>query len=86
MSSPSADRVSLQELWRARLKDAELEVAFTRHFFDEVQRGFPGEGGMDEALANRCALRLESLALAKYRRVLRIYSDLVLRNKIPDEG
>lgn len=41
---------------------------------------------MDEALANRCALRLESLALAKYRRVLRIYSDLVLRNKIPDEG
>ena len=89
MSAPSAppDRSLLEELWQQRLKDARLRLAFSRQYLKEVRRDFPSSGrihGADGAFAYKHALDAEVSAMANYRRVLRIFTDLVMHGKIPE--
>ena len=88
MSSPEPDRKTLEELWRARVADAKLRLDFACQFVREVERDFPlgGEPSPDGRFARERALRLENLARNEYGRVLRLYSDLVVAGKVPDEN
>ena len=79
----------LEDLWRNRLTDAELRLTSTRHDFHEVQRDLrTGSNihGRNRDDTYQHALRAKNLALAEYNRVFKIFSDLVLHDKIPDEG
>jgi hypothetical protein len=81
------NRQALEELWRLRLQDAKLRLDFARHYAKEVQRDFPRGGTVspDGQFAHQKAFRAENFALAHYRRVLGIYTDLVVGGQIPDE-
>ncbi|GEM_PF-1561559 len=76
MSQP--DRHELELLWLDRLKDARLRLAFARTYVKEIQKDFES-GGIskpDGDFAYRVALQAENAALAEYRRVLRVVTDL----------
>lgn len=80
-------REELERLWRDRLADAKLRLDFARNFMKEVQVDFPlNDSSPDHRYAFQRALRVENAALAKYRRVLRIFSELILEGKVPDES
>lgn len=85
--TPDPDR-QLEELWRLRLSNARLRVQFARSYVKEVQRDL-AEGAVPSADGNfsfERAIRAENMALAEYNRVLRIFTDLVLRRILPDES
>ena len=89
MGTPAPDRRALEDLWRQRLKDAELGLTFARQYLGEVQRDFPSPGkvhGADGSSAYEHALHAETRALTEYKRVLQIFNDLVTHGKLPDEG
>lgn len=84
----SSERQALEALWKARLRDVRLRMDFCRQYASEAQRdawarGIPSEGG---SYRYRLALRQERMALAEYRHVLRVYTDLVLRGTVPNES
>ena len=70
------------------MRNARLSLDFARNFLKEVQRDFPRESvaSADGQFALQKALRAENLALAEYRRVLRIFTDLVVEGTVPDEN
>jgi len=86
-TGPAPDRIALEDLWRRRLEDAELRLTFARQYLAEVQRDFPSSRRVhsDGAFAYQHALRAETFALAEYKRVLQIFTDLVTHGKIPEE-
>ena len=67
--------MALQEIWRQRLEEAErkYEDAAT-----ELQSALSRNSGVVEARQQKMAAR------AEYLRLLRIFSDLVLRGKVPE--
>jgi hypothetical protein len=75
-------------MWRGRLNDARLRLDFAHKYVKEVERDFPsGEIPENERqFSYQHGLRAESLALAEYRRILRIFTDLVTNGMIPDES
>jgi hypothetical protein len=78
----------LEDIWRQRLQDAELRYTRSREQLRNVLRNFPA-GKIpppDGSYAYQQALRAENIALAEYTRVLRIFTDLVVGSKIPDEA
>ena len=81
-------RQDLENLWRARLKEAELRLRLARTYVREIQadQSLACLRSPDGTFAYQRALRLEVLAVAHYRRVLQIFSDLVVHNQIPDEN
>lgn len=80
------ERQELEDLWRRRLRDAKLRLDFARSFLTEVHQSFPlDDTSSDGQFARQEALRAENVALAEYNRVLRIFTDLVIREEIPDE-
>lgn len=88
MSNPTPDRKALEDLWWQRLSDAKLRLDFAVNFSAELQGEYPS-GDIPEGeyhFAQQQALRAENVARAEYNRVLRIYTDLVVRGIIPDEA
>jgi hypothetical protein len=88
MSTPEPDRKALEELWRSRLNEARLRVELARNFLHEVQRDFQ-DGTVpqpDGNFAYQRALKAENTALAEYSRILRVYHDLTMAGKIPEES
>ena len=82
------DRTALENLWRQRLNEAKLRLDFASNYVKEIQRDFssgelPAPDGHD---AYQQALHAESHAIAEYRRILRIFSELVVSGKKPDEA
>ena len=58
----------------------DVVLDFARNYVAEVQGGFPlNDTSSDGQYAYQRALRTENLALAQYTRVLRLYTDLVMR-------
>lgn len=88
MSTPDPDRKALEELWRSRLNEARLRVELARNFLREVLRDFrDGTAPQpDGDFAYRRALHAENSALAECDRILRVYHDLTVDGKIPDES
>jgi hypothetical protein len=82
------NRQALHDLWHERLKDAKLRLDFARNYAKEVRRDFPPGAALspDGAFAQQKAIRAETFALAHYRRVLGIYTDLTVKGRIPDES
>lgn len=80
-------RRDLEELWRERLKDAKLRLEFAYNYVKEVQKDLEAGGvpAPDGNFAFARAIKAENFALAEYNRVLRIFGDLLVQGKIPDE-
>jgi hypothetical protein len=84
---PTPARRTLEELWRLRLKNAESRYAHTREQLRNVLRTLPhGEiPSPDGSYAYQQALHAENIALLECTRVLRVFTDLVVHGKIPEE-
>jgi hypothetical protein len=88
MSSPSPDLKVLEERWRRRFLDTRLDLELARNRLKEIEialrhDAIPSPDGGFERLQ---ALRAERLALRKYRRILRLFTALVLSGRVPDEA
>ena len=85
VATPDSSREELEDLCRRRVASAKLRLDFARQYLTEVQRDFPlNDTSPDGQYATQHALRAENFALAEYRRVLRVYTDLV-DGTLPDE-
>jgi len=85
MNYPAERREALEELWRGRVqsamncyRDAKAECAKAISAQSDVE---PPDG----SFAYRRALRIENTALAEYRRVLTIFTDLTVSGVVPPE-
>jgi hypothetical protein len=87
MGDTILDREELEDRWRKRVTDAKLRLDLARNYVKEVQRDLPRDDipAPDGDYAYRKALHAENSALAEYKRVLRIFTDLTVNGKIPDE-
>ena len=83
---PARSRLAQQEIWRQRLRSAEaayqaaaeeLRLALLRNNVAGAPDGSPD---VDAARSRKAAAR------AEYLRILRIFTDLVLRGKSPSHG
>lgn len=82
-----ATRQELESLWRNRVRDARIRLDFSRSYLDEVRQD-RRSGAIPEAdgdYAYRRALRADRDALAEFRRVLRIFTELVVHGEVPNE-
>lgn len=94
ISEPDASAVSgvtpegktLEELWFKRVTEAKLTNRLAAARVKEIQREVSGMSSPDGHYAQKQALHAETESLAEYHRVLRIYSDLTLHGKLPEEG
>ena len=83
----SMGREERERLWRGRLADAHLRLDFARHFLQEMEREFPlHDTSPDGQFAYQRALCAEKVAEAEWRRILHIFTDLVMEGKVPDES
>jgi len=88
VSGLTPERRTLEELWRLRLKTAEVHYAYAREKLRNVLKTLPpgDTPSPDGSYAYQQALRAENIALSEYTRVLRIFTDLVVRSKIPEQS
>ena len=79
--------LALEDLWKERLGIArtryQLATRQSRLLLDEQKSGLTPEP--DGPLAYRQALEKEKTALAEYRRVLEIFADLTVHDKLPED-
>ena len=78
-------RQELEDEWRRRLTDSRLRLQLAQNYVREVHADRRALPAPDGDYAWRRALRMESLALKHYRNVLKIFTDFVVRGKIPEE-
>jgi len=84
---PNSSRLQLQEQFRIRLQKAKADYDdFSRHYSkvlaEQNQGLIPAPDGSH---AVRQARVRESAALAEYMRVLRMFTELVIHDKLPEE-
>ena len=83
-----SNRQQLEEEWRGRVRDARLRLQLAQNYVREVRADrvagavLPADGDY----AWQRALHAESLALQHYRDVLKIFTDLVVSGKIPEQA
>ena len=79
-------RQELEDRWREKVRLACLRYEEAAKAFRATWHEHLDERPMaDPAFAIEQARKVESEALAEYVRVLKIFSDLLLRGKIPEE-
>ena len=82
---PEFSRQELEDIWRSKLEQAhhryQAATKEYRRLLAETPEGLPP--GLDSALAR--ARRAESEALAEYSQVLRVFSELTIHGKLPEE-
>jgi hypothetical protein len=68
--------------------DAKLRLDFARNYVQQVHCDLrsPDIPAVDGDFAARRAIKLESAALREYARILRIFTDLVVKGVVPDEA
>ena len=71
------------DVWRAKLHQAQEQYQSAASFYRKVLAQPPGSGDTQMMLI-RLAHQAETRALAEFRRVLGIFSDLTLNDKMPD--
>jgi len=86
--SNTSSRVEITKLWQARLKQAEEAYQERKRELDEVRDNpmFRDGVGVDGSHPFLQALKQETHALREYRRILRIFTDLVVRGVEPPAG
>ena len=77
------DRSELEQHWKARWQEAKLNLEAARAQVESVKDLCIGPDGR---YAYRSALAQETAALISYSKVLRIYTDLVVHGKLPDNN
>jgi hypothetical protein len=77
----------LEELWRSRLKEAQLRWLLARNTVKDAQRdlAFDDPDTAVSRLALQKALHAENIAVKEYRRVVAIFKDLLVDGRIPEE-
>ena len=88
MGDQKQSRAELEQVWRTRLTESrnkyDLTVTQFRKILEEQKHlGIPAPDG---SLAVRNARVQESAARNEYMRVLKIFTDFVVRGKIPPEN
>jgi len=84
MGSPASDSIEIhqrraaEERWRARVLAAKLRFDFAVAQMEQALR-CPGAGAIERALET------ESRARAEYQNELRIFTDMVVRGKLPEQ-
>ena len=80
-------RDELEDSWRARLENARTQHRLASEDFQKAlqEQGSGLTLAPDEPYAVRLARQRESDARKEYMRVLRMFSDLVMHDKIPEE-
>jgi hypothetical protein len=77
----------LETRWHQRVKEAKLRFHSAREYTKEVEREFPTfDAAADASFYRRRAPQAEGVALGAYYRALRIYKELTVNGKVPDEG
>ena len=79
------DKRALEGLWHARLAEVKLRFDEASVHVKDIQNRFGTDVSSDGALALVQALREQNRILAEYNRVLRIYNDLTVYGRAPDE-
>ncbi len=79
------NRQEVEDDWRKRLESARLRLACVRQHVKYIQRVVRDIPSPDGKLAYRQALQAENEALAEYRRILQVFTDLVVEGRMPDE-
>jgi len=87
---PEKPDSELERYWRERWQQAKLDLDAARSRVlsvkDDAFAGVAGpDGGYAHARYTR-AMMDETTALVEYSRILRIYTDLVVHGKVPDEA
>ena len=65
----------LEKLWRSRLEEAQLRLDFVRAYLKRRD----GDGEYQRAIES------ERLAFEEYHHVLKVFTDLVVEGRVPDE-
>lgn len=85
LSASAAARQELEESWRSKLEETHHRYRTAteayRHVLQTLPEGLPPRP--DGAVGR--ARQAESEALAEYARVLRIFTDLTIHGKMPDQ-
>lgn len=82
MQHEPQDRSELEREWKERWLKAKVDLDAARAHVASLKQ----DGGSEGAYAYACAVMAETAALVEHSRVLRIYADLVVYGKVPDEG
>lgn len=87
---PEKPQSELERYWRERWQKAKLDLDAARSRVlsvkDDALSGLSGlDGGYAQARYTR-AMMDETTALLEYSRILRIYTDLMVHGKVPDEA
>ena len=85
MQHEAEEQGEVEGYWREQWETAKLDLDAARAQVESIKDacGAPGPGG---AYAYASALNRETAALIEYSRVLRIYTDLMVHGKRPDDG
>jgi hypothetical protein len=83
MNSPAKERAMLEDLWRERTEAAQKHYRIAKAECAEAISMQSDVEPPDGAFGYRRALRAENVALAEYRRVLFIFTDLTVNGKMP---
>jgi hypothetical protein len=81
---PASLRHQLEDVWRRKLLVARERYEFAAGRFQAALDQHGASMTSDSSLALQQARALESAAMKDYMNTLRIFSDLVLREKMPE--
>ena len=85
ISEPSATRQMLEDSWRLRLEETHVHYRKATDQYRKLLQDQPDGRPHDPNGALALARQAESKALSEYTRVLRIFTDLTVKGKMPEE-
>jgi hypothetical protein len=85
MGPPTRARQAMEDLWRERMQNARMAYVDARRATRVAESQYPRgvTPAPDGAFAINQALKIENAALSEYRRVVAIFTDLVVHGKVP---
>ena len=86
IAEPGAIRETMEDSWRVRLEETQARYKQATERRSQLPQEQPhgGSSGLNGRFA--LARQQESEALAEYTRVLRLFTDLTVKGKIPEES
>ena len=81
---PESERRELERYWKQRCQKAKADLDAARANVRSLKP--ESTSGRDGSYAFARAIRDETTALIKYSRVLRMYTDLMVHAKMPEEA
>jgi hypothetical protein len=83
MNNPALTRVALEGIWRERTKGAHSRYRIAKAECAKAVSMQSDVEPADGTFGYRKALALENVALAEYKRVLTIFTELTVHGKMP---